>query len=74
MTESVSFQIPSLVGKSVNEAKQILEEKGITPVLYPMAVSQDEEVEKGVVTKVDPAEGSWYVQEGENTITLYYYE
>ncbi len=74
VTESVSFQIPSLVGKSVNEAKQILEEKGITPVLYPMAVSQDEEVEKGVVTKVDPAEGSWYVQEGENTITLYYYE
>lgn len=74
VTESVSFQIPSLIGKSIDEARQIIEEKGIIPVLYPMASSQDEEVEIGVVTKVDPAEGSWYIQEGENTITLYYYE
>lgn len=74
VTQSVSFQIPDLVGKTIEEARKIVEEKGITPVLYPLAVSQDEDVKTGVVTKVDPAQGSWYVQEGENTITLYYYE
>ena len=35
---------------------------------------EDEEIEEGVVMRVEPQEGSWYVQEGSNTITLYYYE
>lgn len=74
VTESVSFEIPSLVGKTIEEAKQILEAKGITPVLYPLSSSGEEEVETGIVTKVDPVEGTWYIQEGDNTITLYYYE
>ena len=28
----------------------------------------------GATVKVDPQEGSWYTQEGDNVITLYYYE
>ena len=63
-----------LNGKTVEEAQNILGEKGIIPVLVQMDKPEDEEdVEEGVVVKSDPVEGSWYIQEGSNTITLYYY-
>lgn len=74
VTQNVSFKIEGFVGKRVEEAKMMLEEKGITPVLHAMPLPENETVESGVVVKVDPQEGSWYTQEGDNVITLYYYE
>ena len=73
VTKRVEFTI-QLNGKTVEEAQNILGEKGIIPVLVQMDKPEDEEdVEEGVVVKSDPVEGSWYIQEGSNTITLYYY-
>lgn len=73
VTKRVEFEI-NLSGKTIEEAKNILGEKGIIPVLIQLEKPQDaDDIEEGVVMKSDPAEGSWYVQEGANTITLYYY-
>ena len=75
VTESVAFQIENIVGQKVEDIKQMLQDRGITPVLIQMEIpEEDEEIEEGVVMRVEPQEGSWYVQEGSNTITLYYYE
>lgn len=74
VTESVAFQIENMVGQKVEDIKQMLQDRGITPVLIQMEIPEDEEIEEGVVMRVEPQEGSWYVQEGSNTITLYYYE
>ena len=74
VTQSVSFKIEGFVGKRVEEVKAMLEEKGISPVLHAMPLPEGETAESGVVVKVDPQEGSWYTQEGDNVITLYYYE
>lgn len=77
VTDSVAFKIEGLVGKTVEQASKLLADKGIVPVLSPMAepevVEGQEPVKTNVITKVDPKEGTWYVQEGNNTITLYYY-
>lgn len=73
VTKRVEFEI-NLSGKTIDEAKNILGEKGIIPVLVQIDKPEDQDdVKEGVVIKSDPAEGSWYVQEGANTITLYYY-
>lgn len=74
VTESVAFQIENMVGQKVEDIKQMLQDRGITPVLIQMEIPEDKEIEEGVVMRVEPQEGSWYVQEGSNTITLYYYE
>ena len=76
VTESVAFEIENIVGQKLEDVKAMLENKGITPVLIQMELptDEDEKVEEGVVIRVEPQEGSWYVQEGSNTITLYYYE
>ena len=76
VTESVAFEIENIVGQKLEDVKAMLESKGITPVLIQMELptDEDEKVEEGVVIRVEPQEGSWYVQEGSNTITLYYYE
>lgn len=78
VTESVAFKIENIVGQKVEDVTTSLQQKGITPVLIQMELpnddEKDEEIKKGVVMRVEPQEGSWYVQEGSNTITLYYYE
>lgn len=76
VTESVAFEIADIVGKKVEDIKSMLHEKGITPVLVQLEKPDEdnEDIEEGVVVRVEPKEGSWYVQEGSNTITLYYYE
>lgn len=76
VTESVAFQIENIVGQKVEDVKAMLKDKGIIPVLIQMEIpnDKDEEIKEGVVMRVEPSEGSWYVQEGSNTITLYYYE
>lgn len=72
VTAPVEFEIYGIVGMKLEDAIAYFGEKGIYPVLYRLNKT-DEEVEEGVVVDVDPSEGTWYVQEGNNTITLYYY-
>ncbi len=72
VTAPVEFEIYGIVGMKLEDAKAYFESKGIYPVLYRLNKT-DEDVEEGVVVDIDPAEGSWYIQEGNNTVTLYYY-
>ena len=73
VTKQVEFLI-DFKGRSVDEVKKELEKKDIIPVLVQLERPEDEEdVKEGVVVKSDPEEGTWYTQEGTNTITLYYY-
>lgn len=73
VTSAVEFEIRGIVGLKVEDAQNYLQQKGIYPVLYQLVKEDGIEYEEGVVVDVDPAEGSWYKQEGNNTITLYYY-
>ncbi len=73
VTSVVEFEIRGIVGLKVEDAQNYLQQKGIYPVLYKLDKEDGVEYEEGVVVDVDPAEGSWYKQEGNNTITLYYY-
>lgn len=78
VTEPVAFKLENIVGNKVEDIEAMLHEKGITPVLIQMELPNDgeehPEIKEGVVMRVEPSEGSWYIQEGSNTITLYYYE
>lgn len=83
VSDLMRFKIEGIIGMEVQTAKdKINKGTGINPVLY--ALSYDElseaeqaKVKKGVIVKVDPAEGSEYVQkigDAANQITIYYYE
>lgn len=79
VTENVHFKISGLVGKTLDEAKATLKKHGVEyPVERQMSTDdlseeEKEKIQKGIVIRVDPAEGSDYVQTGDATITLYYY-
>ena len=73
ITKRVEFMV-DFEGRPVEEVKKELEDKGIYPVLNKLDIPEGkEDVEEGVVVKCDPAEGTLYKQEGNKTITLYYY-
>ena len=83
VSQLVSFKIEGIVGLSVAEASaKIKEATGVEPIVSAMStlgLSEEEKanVKEGVVVKVDPAEGTEFVQEiGSNAklITIYYYE
>ena len=61
-------------GKKVEDVKHHLEKINIFPVLEKIEKPEGEEdAQEGVVVRSNPEQGSWYIQEGTNTITLYYY-
>lgn len=86
--ESITFVVtakPTAIleqinGKKVEDVKKTLEEKGFIVVTCPLSTSgmSEEELdklEKGIVIKSDPSEGTKYTQEGDTSyIMLYYYE
>lgn len=65
LTVGQSRVMPSVVGKSVQEARQILEDAGATNVQLTYEASTEEE---GLVLAVNPPEGSTFV--GGNQVTL----
>lgn len=83
VSDLMKFKIEGIIGMEVQEAMdKINKGTGVNPVLYPMsydALSEEEQAKtkKGVVVKVDPVEGSEYIQkfgDAANQITIYYYE
>ena len=66
-----------IVGKNVNDARADLEALGVAVLLNPMDASEmsEEELEKvrDIVQRVTPEQGSYYVQEENKYVTLYYY-
>ena len=84
VSDLMTFKIEGIVGLPVAEAATKLRgaSGGVDPILYAMSMDSlsDEEkakVKEGVVVKVDPAEGTQFVQEigsDAQLITIYYYE
>lgn len=83
VTELMHFKIEGIIGQDVKSAvEKINKGTGVDPILNAMsydALSAEEQakVKKGVVVKVDPIEGSDYVQQfgkAANQITISYYE
>lgn len=84
VSDLMTFKIEGIVGLPVAEAAAKIREAsgGVDPILYAMSMDSlsDEEkakVKEGVVVKVDPAEGTQFVQEigsDAQLITIYYYE
>lgn len=83
VTELMRFKIEGIIGQDVKSAvEKINKGTGVDPILNAMsydALSAEEQakVKKGVVVKVDPIEGSDYVQQigkAANQITISYYE
>lgn len=83
VTQLMKFKIENIVGKTVDEARDIINKAtGVNPVLNAMSydgLSKEEQalVKIGDVVKVVPAEGTEYIQQiGDkaNQITIYYYE
>lgn len=74
------MKITDFVGRNVDELIKELEKKGIMAVRQRLSTDEmsEEEIaalEKNVVVKTDPVEGTDYIQKGEDTyITLYYYQ
>lgn len=79
VSDYMHYKIAGIVGKTVEEATAIIKEKtGVEPVLKQLSTEDlsDEEVAAvkiGVVVSVSPQEGSDYIQNAENTITISYY-
>lgn len=84
VSDLMTFKIEGIVGLPVAEAAAKIREAsgGVDPILYAMSMdglSEEEKakVKEGVVVKVDPAEGTQFVQEigsDAQLITIYYYE
>mgnify|MGYP000211226615 FL=1 len=72
VSQLMSWKIEGVVGKTAEEAIALIKEKtGILPVSDERSyddLSEEEQktIKKGVVTDVDPAEGTEYVQQMEN--------
>lgn len=79
VSDYMQFKIENIVGMKVDDAVALIKQKtGIAPVekqLNKDDLSPEEaaKVKTGVVVQVDPAQGTWYVQNSENTITISYY-
>lgn len=79
VSDYMQFKIENIIGMNVDDAIALISEKtGVEPVRRQLSIDDlnEEEAEKaktGVVVDVDPAEGTWYVQNSENTITISYY-
>lgn len=83
VSDLMHFKIEGIVGMDVKSAvDKINKGTGVNPLLNAMSydsLSPEEQakVKKGVVVKVDPAEGSEYIQQfgnAANQIMIYYYE
>ena len=82
VSQLMSWKIEGVVGKTAEEAIALIKEKtGILPVSDERSyddLSEEEQktIKKGVVTDVDPAEGTEYVQQMENpnVITIRFYK
>lgn len=73
-----NFMIPqSLQNKNIDEAKSILESMGAQVLLQGEEMPENNGAVNvalsGVVTRSSPSMGTWYTQEEDNYITLYYY-
>lgn len=74
VARSISFLIDNYVGAPVETARNSLEARGATVVLVQEEIPKDlEDPNTGVVIRQTPAAGTYYTQEGDNVITLYYY-
>lgn len=72
------FNLSDMYGKPVDEVMAALKEQGASVIKSQMSTADlsDEEldeIEKGVVVKSNPEQGSYYVADGSTVITLYYY-
>lgn len=73
------FQMDDYLGAKIETAKSTLEKFGAKVRLEKLSTDGMEEEEikelvKGVVIKQTPEAGSYYIQEGNSVVTLYYYE
>ncbi|MGX8834830.1 Stk1 family PASTA domain-containing Ser/Thr kinase [Amedibacillus sp. YH-ame6] len=79
VSDYMQFKIENIIGQSVEKATSLIKEKtGVEPVLIQLDIHDLPEEEQGttktgVVVEVNPAEGTWYTQDGESTITIKYY-
>lgn len=79
VSDYMQFKIENIIGLPVEDAAYLIREKtGVDPVMKQLSrdgLSEEEleKIETGVVVAIDPAEGTWYVQNSENTITISYY-
>ena len=82
VSQLMSWKIEGVVGKTADEAITLIKEKtGIPPVSVELpydTLSEEEQknIKKGIVTEVDPAEGTEYVQQMENpnVIRIWFYK
>lgn len=78
VSQRPTFIIPDVIGMSISEARSLLHNKGALVVLKQKSMSgmSEEEIanlQTGVVIECIPKEGTTYIQEKENVITLTYY-
>lgn len=71
--------IPTIVGMDINDARKTLEDKHFNYKLEKLSFANMSENEVNglrlnTVIRVNPPEGSYYVQKEENVITIYYYD
>lgn len=79
VASSPEFVLEDYKGAIVKTAQTSLESLGATVVTYPMSVEdlpedQREGIERGTVVRQTPAPNSYYIQQGNNVVTLFYYE
>lgn len=79
VTVSPSATITGIIGRDINEVIKEFGDKGIVAIAYPMSTSELSEIEianlsHNTVINCEPGIGSKYIQEGENTVKLYYYQ
>lgn len=78
VASSPEFEMDDYVGSKIETAKSNLEKFGAKVKLEQLPTEDmDEEelemIEKGVVIKQTPEAGTYYIQEGNSVVTLYYY-
>lgn len=78
IASSPQFTIENVIGKNVDEAEAYLKDLGAAVIKSKLSkdgLSEEElsEIKEGVVVDCNPKEGTFYKQEGESVIKLFYY-
>ncbi len=70
-----NFLLPTQLNQmDIDEAKNLIESFGGKVMFQNLAIPDGEnEVQLGVVVKTSPSIGSWYTQEEDNYVTIFYY-
>lgn len=79
VSDYMQFKIEGIVGLPIADAvAKIKQATGVEPILNKLMsneLSEEEllNVKEGIVVSVSPEEGTWYIQNANNTITISYY-